>query len=88
MPNAARRFDYASAGAVRRREPDSSTEEADLHAEMIALSQKFFAEADILDAAFVRNTDKRARERGAFCAEAVTCRYVGSQLRELARNID
>lgn len=88
MPNAARRLDYASAGAVRRREPDPSTEEADLCADMIALSQKFFAQADELDAAFVRVTDKRAIQGGAFCVDAVTCRYIGSQLRELARKID
>lgn len=81
------RLNYTSAGAVRRREPDPTTE-ADLCAEMIALSQKFFTQADVLDAAFVRATDKRARERGAFCAEAITYRYIGSQLRELARNID
>lgn len=80
------RLHHASAGAARRR--DDPPTEADLHAEMITLSQRFFLQADILDAAFVRNTDKRARERGAFCAEAVACRYVGTQLRELARSID
>lgn len=75
------------ASAVRRREPDPSTE-ADLCAEMIALSSKFLLHAYALDTAFVRNTDKRAIKGGAFCAEAVTCRYVASQLRELARKID
>lgn len=62
--------------------------EADLHAEMIALSRKFFSHADTHDAAFIRNTDKRSIQGGAFCEEAATCRYVGSQLRELARKID
>lgn len=87
MTNTARRLNFASAGAVRHREPNPPTE-ATLCADMIALSQKFFTQADELDAAFVRNTDKRARERGAFCADAVTCRYIGTQLRQLARSID
>lgn len=73
---------------IARLKPNQQPTEADLHADMIALSRKFFALADRHDHVFICNTDKRDIQRGAFCAEAVTCRYVGSQLRELARSID
>lgn len=62
--------------------------EADMHADLIALSQRFFAQADTLDIDFISKTDKRAIQGGAFCQEATTCRYIGSQLRELARKLD
>lgn len=73
---------------LARLQPKPPPTEVDLCAEMIALSQRFFLRADVLEQAFIRSTDKHAIQRGAYCAEAVSYRYIASQLRELARSID
>lgn len=80
------RLNYASAGAVRRREP--SPQPLDLRAETIALARKFKTRADELDEAFIRHCDPRALQGGAICEEANTYRSISRQLCSLACKID